>query len=113
MMLLLVLTDNKSRSGYKHAGKAGVICRYWIWIGVGYLWFFWLVLTGLTVLVLKYFDLEKSRPSIDDGASAAEQMTLQQRVTKAVSLKQLGQSELLHVLNRHTLMGSWHAYTVV
>lgn len=67
--------------------------RYWIWVGVGYLWGFWLLLTGLTVLVLKYMDPEKSRPSIDDGASAAEQMTMQQRVTKAVSLKQLGNSE--------------------
>ena len=61
---------------------------------MGYLWFFWLVLTGLTVLALKYLDPEKSRPSIDDGASAAEQMTMQQRFVKAVSLKELGHREL-------------------
>ena len=74
--------------------------RYWIWVGVGYLWGFWLLLTGLTVLVLKYMDPEKSRPSIDDGASAAEQMTMQQRVTKAVSLKQLGNSESHFLISR-------------
>ncbi|DBB03271.1 TPA: hypothetical protein ACH3X3_010666 [Trebouxia sp. C0006] len=65
--------------------------RYWIWIGVAYLWFFWFVLTTLTVAALKYLDPEKARPSVDDGASAAEQMTMQQRVMKAVSLKNVTQ----------------------
>ena len=68
-------------------------CRQWIWIGVGYLWFFWFVLTTLTVVALKYLDPEKARPSIDDGASAAEQLTVQQRVMKAVSLRNIAQSK--------------------
>ncbi len=74
------------------------ICRYWIWIGVAYLWFFWFVLTTLTVAALKYLDPEKARPSVDDGASAAEQMTMQQRVMKAVSLKNVTQSKPLLLL---------------
>lgn len=69
--------------------------RKWIWIGVGYLWGFWFVLTSLTVLVLKTFDPEKSRPSIDDGASAPEQMSVQQRVMNAVSFKNMAQ-RMLH-----------------
>lgn len=59
------------------------------------MWFFWLVLTTLTVVALKYLDPEKARPSIDDGASAAEQMTMQQRVMKAVSLKNVTQRMFL------------------
>ena len=62
---------------------------------MAYLWFFWFVLTTLTVGALVYLDPEKARPSIDDGASAAEQMTMQQRVMKAVSLKNVTQSEAL------------------
>ena len=61
---------------------------------MGYLWGFWFVLTTLTVLVLKFFDPEKSRPSIDDGASAPEHMSLQQRVANAVSLKNMAQRNL-------------------
>ena len=60
---------------------------------MAYLWFFWFVLTTLTVGALVYLDPEKARPSMDDGASAAEQMTMQQRVMKAVSLKNVTQSE--------------------
>jgi len=62
---------------------------------VAYLWFFWFVLTTLTVAALKYLDPEKARPSVDDGASAAEQMTMQQRVMKTVSLKNVTQSKPL------------------
>ncbi len=62
---------------------------------MAYLWFFWFVLTTLTVAALKYLDPEKARPSVDDGASAAEQMTMQQRVMKAVSLKNVTQSKPL------------------
>ena len=58
---------------------------------MGYLWGFWFVLTSLTILVLKFFDPEKSRPSIDDGASAPEHMTMQQRALNAVSLKNMAQ----------------------
>lgn len=61
---------------------------------MGYLWGFWFVLTTLTVLVLKFFDPEKSRPSIDDGASAPDHMSVQQRVMNAVSLKNMAQREL-------------------
>lgn len=53
------------------------------------------MLTTLTVVALKYLDPEKARPSIDDGASAAEQMTMQQRVMKAVSLKNVTQRMFL------------------
>ena len=70
------------------------MCRKWIWIGVGYLWGFWFLLTNLTVLVLKFFDPEKSRPSIDDGASAPEDMSTPQRVMNAVSLKNMAQRTL-------------------
>lgn len=49
----------------------------------------------MTVAALKYLDPEKARPSVDDGASAAEQMTMQQRVMKAVSLKNVTQSTSL------------------
>ena len=45
--------------------------------------------------MLKFFDPEKSRPSIDDGATAPEQLSVQQRVMKAVSLKNMAQRELL------------------
>ena len=72
-----------------------MLLRYWIWIGVGYLWFFWFVLTTLTVAALKFLDPEKARPSINDGASAALQMTMQQRVMKAVSLKNMAQSKMM------------------
>ena len=52
------------------------------------------MLTTLTILVLKFFDPEKSRPSIDDGASAPEHMTVQQRLMNAVSLKNMAQRML-------------------
>lgn len=71
----------------------GLVCRHWIWIGVGYLWFFWFVLTTLTVAALKFLDPEKARPSVNDGASAALQLTMQQRVMKAVSLKSMSKRE--------------------
>lgn len=74
-----------------HTAHKPAVC---IWHSVNKsLWFFWFVLTTLTVGALVYLDPEKARPSMDDGASAAEQMTMQQRVMKAVSLKNVTQSE--------------------
>lgn len=65
---------------------------------MGYLWGFWLLLTTLTVLVLKFFDPEKARPSIDDGASAPEHTSMPQRIANAVSLKNMAQ-RMLHCLS--------------
>ena len=76
-----------------------VLLRYWIWIGVGYLWFFCCVLAALTVATLNFLDPEKSRQYIKHGAKAALQMTMQQRVMKAVSLKNMAQSKLISYLH--------------
>ena len=57
-------------------------CRHChrIWIGVGYQWGFWLLLTTLTTFSLAYINPEKPRPSMDNGTKAASG-TLQRRKT--------------------------------
>ena len=57
-------------------------CRHClrIWIGIGYQWGFWLLLTTLTTFSLAYINPEKPRPSMDNGTQAASG-TLQRRKT--------------------------------